>query len=150
MKFNLRSCSLLVILVAVPVLFGGASSGADSESNVDEARGTMKDQRSFRIGRPGASEQSRTSASSSDSCATVLEWKYPNLSGQFALWLDSQIHPSLCPVVMCMRSCQSTQLSCRALNTSSIREFLLLGAESNCCNSDASSGTGSESACCTE
>ncbi len=54
---------------------------------------------------------------------------------QFALWLRDQVNPSLCPFILCQRSCAQTASPCNQLNVSLLRRFLLgeVGA-SGCCS----------------
>ena len=53
---------------------------------------------------------------------------------QFALWLRDQLNPSLCPFVLCQRSCSQTASSCNQLNVSLLRRYMFEGVGgSGCC-----------------
>ncbi len=96
-----------------------------------EHRGCCAEPDSHALSLEGKLRQAVPSAGAGDASVSTNLGPYE----QFALWLRDQINPSLCPFILCQRSCAQTDSPCNQLNVSLLRRFLLgeVGA-SGCCS----------------
>lgn len=53
---------------------------------------------------------------------------------QFNTWLRLNVHPSLCQFVLCQRACALTEMPCRPLGVSAMRQYLFDRNNDGCCD----------------